>query len=181
MLRAIDIRITRWHTENLTICYPKEISLKSKLLKLALGCLVIMSFFAASCDPEITTNTTTTGSTLAGDPDWWKKQPDLALEQSKIKDTIAGLESALAAQDVQKAMEFFAEEERDKYAEILSAYPDVMSDLAEDLKKATITYLSPDDDGTLLRIAEYSIPVDGKNTVSIVFIKVDGKWLLKTL
>ncbi|MFH0768767.1 MAG: hypothetical protein V1932_04270 [Chloroflexota bacterium] len=116
-----------------------------------------------------------------GDPDWWKKQPDLAKEEAGIKNTITGLTGALGTKDTQQTLTYFAPEEKDKYEEILSKYPDIMPQLAKDLEKATLIYLSPDTDNTLYRIAEYSIPLDGNSTVSIVFVKVDGKWLLKSL
>ncbi len=156
---------------------------KSYIL-IGLSLLLILFTVISGLGCTSKTGTQTTSSQQEedkGDPDWWKKQPDLAKEEADIKNTITGLTGAIGAKDTQQTLTYFATEEKDKYAEIFSKYPDIMDKFANDMEKATLIYLSPDTDNTLYRIAEYSIPLDDGNSVSVVFVKVDGKWLLKSL
>jgi len=114
-----------------------------------------------------------------GDPDWWKKQPGFKEEETAINGVINKFVTALNAKDIETAVSYFDPEERDKYRKVFALSPDLMPDMAKDLEKATLTYLSYDTDNTLNRIAEYSFKVNG-NTFRIVFIKSEENWMLKT-
>jgi len=114
-----------------------------------------------------------------GDPDWWKKQPDLKNEEMAIQAVIDSFKTALAAKDVKLAASYFSPDSRDKYSQVLAMSPDLLPQMAKDMEKATLSFLSLDTDFDLSRIAEYQFKVDG-NTFSMVFIKIDGKWMLES-
>jgi hypothetical protein len=113
-----------------------------------------------------------------GDPDWWKKQPDLKKEETAINETITNLCTAFTAKDTQKVLSYIAPDDREKFKTIFSKSPDIMPQIAKDMEKATLSFLSLDADNTLDRVAEYTMKIDG-NTFYIVFIKIEGKWLIK--
>ena len=78
-----------------------------------------------------------------------------------------------------KLAAFFSPDVRDKYSEALAKSPDLLPQMAKDLEKAKLSFLSLDTDFELSRIAEYALLKDG-NTFYITFIKIDGKWLLES-
>ncbi len=114
-----------------------------------------------------------------GDPDWWKKQPDLKKEDQAVQSVIRDFGKTLAAKDVKQALTYFSPDVMDKYQKVFTQSPDLMPRMAKDLEKATLSFLSLDTDFELSRIAEYTLKVDG-NTFHIVFIKIDGKWMLES-
>ena len=85
--------------------------------------------------------------------------------------------ASFKAKDVEGALNFFQVEERDTYRKIFSQSPDSMPKMAADLEKAKIDFLAYNST-EYSRIAEYLVN-SGENTFSIVFINVDGQWLLK--
>ena len=114
-----------------------------------------------------------------GDPDWWKKQPDLKKEEQAIQTVMTDFGKALTAKDVKQVAVYFSPDVRDKYSQALGSAPDLMPKMAADLQKATLNFLSLDTDFSLSRMAEYAITKDGK-TFYIKFIKIDGKWMLES-
>jgi hypothetical protein len=126
-----------------------------------------------------TTNQAVQDPQEKGDPDWWKKQPDLKKEDQAVQSVISDFGKALAAKDVKQAASYFAPEAREKYSQVLAISPDLLPQMAKDLEKATLSFLSLDTDFSLSRMAEYQLKVDG-NTFYIVFIKIDGKWMLES-
>lgn len=112
-----------------------------------------------------------------GDPDWWKKQPDLKQEDKAIKTVIGKFEKALASRDIEQSAAFFSPEEKETYKKVFAMSPDLMPQMAKDMKNASLSFLSLDKDHSLNRIAEYSFDVQG-NRFRIVFVKIDGNWLL---
>jgi hypothetical protein len=113
-----------------------------------------------------------------GDPDWWKKQPDLKKEETAINETITTVRAAFTAKDTETVLKCIAPDDREKFKGVFSKSPDIMPQIAKDIEKASLSFLSLDTQDTADRIAEYTMKVDG-NTFYIVFIKVDGKWLIK--
>ena len=113
-----------------------------------------------------------------GNPDWWKKQPDLEEEKEAINNTTSELTEAFNGKDIEQAVNHIAPVERDKYRELFSQYPDIMPEIAKDLNNATINYLSSE--GPYGRFAEYVISLDG-HSFSIIFIKIDDEWFMQTL
>jgi hypothetical protein len=114
-----------------------------------------------------------------GDPDWWKKQPDLNKEDQAIQTVMTDFEKALAAKDLKQVAAFFSPDVKDKYSAALAKSPDLMPQMAKELEKAKLSFLSLDTDFELSRMAEYALTKDG-NTFYITFIKIDGKWLLES-
>ncbi|MFH1428560.1 MAG: hypothetical protein ABIH39_02340 [Candidatus Margulisiibacteriota bacterium] len=113
-----------------------------------------------------------------GNPDWWKEQPDRQKEEEIINASISEITSAFSQKNVEQVLNHITPLERDKYRQLFLQSPDLMSEIAEDLNTATINYLSSA--GPYGRFAEYKISVDGQS-FSIVFVKVDDKWLIQTL
>jgi hypothetical protein len=113
-----------------------------------------------------------------GDPDWWKKQPDLKKEETAINETLSGVRAALMAKDADIALTYIAPDDREKFKAVLAKSPDILPRMAKDMENAALSFLSLDTDNTLDRIAEYAMKVDG-NTFYIVFIKTGGKWFIK--
>jgi hypothetical protein len=118
------------------------------------------------------------GAEETGDPDWWKKQPDLKKEETAIIETIKNIRAAFAAKDADKALTYIAPADREKFKAVFTKSPDVLPRFAKDMENATLSFLSLDTDNTLERMAEYEMKVDGY-TFYIVFIKDEGKWYLK--
>ncbi len=114
-----------------------------------------------------------------GDPDWWKKQPDLNKEETAIQTVMTDFKKALVAKDVKQVASYFSPDVSAKYSEALAKSPDLMPQMAKDLEKAKLNFLSLDTDFELSRTAEYALIKDG-NTFYITFIKIDGKWLLES-
>ncbi len=141
--------------------------------------ILVISVLTASCSAKPAATNTTVTPAPAGNVNWWKEQPDLKKEDTAITTAISQLNTALNAKNVEQALNYFPVEEKDKYRSLFMKSPDVMPILAADLSKATLKYLSVAD-GQYERIAEYAIQVDGQ-TFSIVFIKINGQWLLKSL
>ena len=102
---------------------------------------------------------------------------DFKVEEAKINKVIGQLCASFKAKDVEGALNFFQVEERDTYRKIFSQSPDSMPKMAADLEKAKIDFLAYNST-EYSRIAEYLVN-SGENTFSIVFINVDGQWLLK--
>ncbi len=143
--------------------------------------LVGMSSLSCACSPSNQTGASQSGAAVEkGDPDWWKKQPDLKKEETAINETITSVRTAFTAKDTEKAVTLFAPDDREKFKAVFSKSPDIMPRIAKDMEKATLSFLSLDTQDTLDRVAEYTMKIDG-NTFYIVFIKVDGKWLIKNL
>jgi hypothetical protein len=150
-------------------------------------CMVILLAVSSSCITIIRPSDSDGGKSpqsqaqapveQAGNADWWKNQPDLKQEETAINTKIGQLRNAFAAKDLDTALKVFSVEERDKYRKLLSQSPDIMTEMAADLGKARLNYLSVDST-EFCRIAEYLIPINSY-TCSIVFIKVDGQWMLK--
>lgn len=111
------------------------------------------------------------------DPDWWKKQPELKQEDQAVHSVMTGFEKALTAKDMKQSLTYFSPDAQVKYSQVLAKSPDLLPQMAKDMQNATLSFLSLDT--TMGRIAEYSLIVDGK-TYYIVFIKIDGKWVLKS-
>ena len=88
-----------------------------------------------------------------GDPDWWKKQPDLKKEDQAIQTVLIDFEKALAAKDIKQALTYFSPDVSDKYSQVFAASPDLMPQMAKDLQKATLSFLSLDTDFSLSRMA----------------------------
>jgi hypothetical protein len=104
---------------------------------------------------------------------------DFKVEEAKINDVIGKLCSAFKAKDLEEALKYIQAEERDKYRKVFSQSPDVLPKLAADLEKAKINFLSFESIAQC-RTAEYSIEADGQS-FSVVFIMIDGQWMLKAL
>lgn len=102
---------------------------------------------------------------------------DLKVEEAKINKVIGQLSIAFKAKDIEGALKYFAEDERDIYRKAFTRSPDVLPEMAADLEKAKINTLSFNSDEHS-RIAEYLIK-SGSQTSSIVFINIAGQWLLK--
>ena len=58
-----------------------------------------------------------------GDPDWWKKQPDLKKEETAINETITNLRAAFTAKDTEKALTYLAPDDREKFKTHLFQIP----------------------------------------------------------
>ena len=114
-----------------------------------------------------------------GDPDWWKKQPDLKKEDQTIQTVMTDFGKALAAKDIKQVASYFSPDTREKYSQALALSPEALPQMAKDMEKANLSFLSLDTDFDLSRIAEYQFKIDG-NTFSIVFIKIDGKWMIES-
>ena len=112
------------------------------------------------------------------DPEWWKKQPDLKQEETAVSGVITQLGNALSSKDIDTALNYFAPGVKDTYRELFSKNAEIMPQMASDLATARINFLSLEGK-RYERVAEYLITAGGKN-FSIVFIKIDGKWLLET-
>ncbi|MCX6006289.1 MAG: hypothetical protein NTZ34_03395 [Chloroflexi bacterium] len=121
-----------------------------------------------------TPNTTQTQTATV--PDQAPPQ-DFKAEGAKIDKVIGQLCTAFKAKDVEGALNYFETGERDKYRKIFSQSPDVMPEMAADLEKAKINFLAFNSN-QYSRISEYLIK-SGGSTFSIVFINIDGQWLLK--
>jgi hypothetical protein len=102
---------------------------------------------------------------------------DIKVEEAKINKVIGSVCTAFKAKDIEGALKYFAEDERDTYRKALSQSPDVLPAMAADLEKAKINSLSFDSDESD-RTAEYLVKSGGQ-TASIVFINTGGQWLLK--
>ena len=142
-----------------------------------------VSSLSCSCSPAAGQSTQKAGSlsptaNQKGDPDWWKKQPDLKKEETAINETKTNILSAFNAKDTDKALTYFAPDDREKFKTLFSKYPDFMPQFAKDMENATLSFMSLDTEDTLYRIAEYTMKVDG-NTFYIEFIKIDDKWFIK--
>jgi len=120
--------------------------------------------------PDAPQTQTTTGPSQA--------QPqDFKVEEAKINQVVGQLCTAFKAKDVEAALKCFQAEERDKYRKIFSQATDIMPEMAADLEKAKINFLSFNS-AEHSRIAEYLVKSGGQ-TSSIVFINIDGQWVLK--
>jgi hypothetical protein len=124
-----------------------------------------------------TTSTTAQESLEKGDPDWWKKQPDLKQEDQAVHAVMTNFAKTLTASNVQQALTYFSPDAQTRYSKVLAQSPDLLPQMAKGMENATLSFLSLDTN--LGRIAEYALVVDGK-TFYIVFIKIEGKWLLKS-
>ncbi len=102
----------------------------------------------------------------------------MKVEEAKINKVIGQLCTAFKAKDTEAALQYFPADDRDKYRKMFSESPDAMPAMAADLEKAKINFLAYNSN-QYSRISEYLINSGGK-TFSIVFINLDGKWLLKT-
>ena len=156
--------------------------LSSLLIVFALLIVLLSGAALTGCCKKTATQTTNQSSQepeAKGDPDWWKKQPDLKKEEQAVQTVINDFGKTLAAKDVKQALTYFSPDVKDKYQKVFTQSPDLMPRMAKDLEKATLSFLSLDTDFSLSRIAEYTLKVDG-NTFHIVFIKIDGKWLLES-
>ncbi|MCX6005830.1 MAG: hypothetical protein NTZ34_01045 [Chloroflexi bacterium] len=107
------------------------------------------------------------------------KPKDYKVEEAKINKVVAQLCLALKAKDVDAALKYVQAEKRDEYQKIFSESPDVLPQIAAGLEKAKINFLSFESIAQN-RIAEYYIEADGQK-FSIVFINIDGQWMLKSL
>jgi len=114
-----------------------------------------------------------------GDPDWWKKQPDLKQEETAINNMLNQSSAALESKNIEQAVTYFSPGVSDKYRELFSTSPDIMPQMAAHLRSAKMSFLSGTGIGDA-RIAEYSLEVDGY-TFYILLIKTDTQWLLKSL
>ena len=109
--------------------------------------------------------------TLRAQPD------DLKIEETKIDSVVKNISASFKAKDVEAALKYFQEKKRDKYRKIFSQSPDIMPKMAADLEKAKIDFLSFKSN-QYSRTAEYLIKSGGKD-FSIVFINIDGQWVLE--
>jgi hypothetical protein len=148
------------------------------------GLLLLLILLVGAAVPGCSKNTGTPAvkSSLQepaekGDPEWWEKQPDLKKEDAAINVVIGDFNQALTTKNIEQAVTCFSPDARDNYRKVFALSPDLMPQMANDLKNATLTFLSLDTDFTLNRIAEYSFKVDG-NTFYIVFIKVGENWMI---
>jgi hypothetical protein len=116
---------------------------------------------------------------VKGDPDWWKKQPDVRQENTAILAVKKDFQDALTSKNIEKAVSYFSPDVREEYSKIFALSPDLMPHMATDMANAKLSFLSLDTDFTLSRIAEYAFEVEG-NTFRIVFIKIDGNWMLES-
>jgi hypothetical protein len=123
-------------------------------------------------------NSALQSGTETGDPDWWKKQPDLKKEEAAINETIKGTRDAFTAKDANKALTFIAPDDRDKFKEVFAKSPEILPKIAKDMENTSLSFLSLDSNYTPGRIAEYTMKVDGYSFY-IEFIKIDGKWYIK--
>lgn len=102
---------------------------------------------------------------------------DIKVEEAKINKVIGAVCTAFKARDIEGALKYFAEDERDTYRKALSRSPDILPAMAADLEKAKINTLSFESD-EYDRTAEYLVKSGGQ-TASIIFINTGGQWLLK--
>jgi hypothetical protein len=107
-----------------------------------------------------------------------KQPPDFKVQEAKIDAVIGQLCTSFKAKDVEGALKYFQAEERDKYRKIFSQSPDLLPEMAADLEKAQINFLSSNSN-QYSRTAEYLIKSGGQD-FSIVFIFIDGQWVLNT-
>jgi len=103
---------------------------------------------------------------------------DFKTQESKINAVVGQMASAFKAKDVEGALKFFAQEERETYRKVFFQSPDIMPSIAADLEKARIASLSYESNEHS-RTAEYILPA-GNGNLSIEFVNVDGQWLVKT-
>jgi hypothetical protein len=128
--------------------------------------------------PPVTSSSSTATASTNLSPLTTQAQPqDFRAEEAKIDEVIGQLCTAFKAKDVEGALKCFQTEERDKYGKIFSQSPDIMPEMAADLEKAKINFLAFNST-EYSRIAEYLVKSGGQ-TYSIVFINVDGQWMLK--
>ncbi|MEI7772994.1 MAG: hypothetical protein WCI67_23590, partial [Chloroflexales bacterium] len=106
---------------------------------------------------------------------------DVAAEQPAIAATMRDLAAALRAGEVDAAVALFAPEVRNDYRDLFAAHPQRLAAMAAPLDAATLSFLSAyaeAEDGR--RSAEVAVQVDGI-TFAVALVKVDGRWLIKTL
>lgn len=106
-----------------------------------------------------------------------EQPPDFKAQEAKIDEVVGQLCTAFKAKDAEGALKYFQAEERDKYRKIFSQFPDLLPEIAAELEMAKINFLSFKSD-QYSRTAEYLIRSDGQD-FSIVFIDVEGQWMLK--
>lgn len=110
----------------------------------------------------------------------WQKYPDLDQEKKAIDKTMEEFRQAMLAGDIEKSLLHVVEEKHEEYNMLFNSNPEAMPVLASILEKAKISFLGANQDSdttTTMRIAEYSLELDG-TTVYIVFIKLNDTWLL---
>jgi hypothetical protein len=164
---VMPMRINRWQYYYIIV-----------LVLLLTGVFISGCSCGESKSPAILqSGTATTEITQKGDPDWWKKQTDLKQEESAINETLSEVRSAFTAQDIEKILACFVEEERETYKAFFSKSQHTLPEMAKDLENTSLSFLSPDMEN-YNRFAEYTFSADGKKFY-IVFIKIDGKWLIR--
>jgi hypothetical protein len=167
-IEVMPVQINRWQYYSIII-----------LMLLLTGVFISgCSCGEAKSPAALKTGTATTETTQKGDPDWWKKQPDLKQEETAINETLAEVRSAFEAKDIEKALICIAPEQREKYKELFSTNPEKLVQMAKDLGNASISFLSENLEFTQDRIAEYKMVVEGI-TFYIVFVKIENKWYLE--
>jgi hypothetical protein len=133
---------------------------------------------AATSLPRVTSPAPTATTSINPSPLTSQAQPqDFKVEEAKIDEVIDKLSIAFKAKDVEESLNYFQAEERDKYRKIFSQSPEAMPEMAADLEKAKINFVAFNSN-QYSRIAEYLVK-SGEKTFSIVFINIDGQWLLK--
>ena len=98
-------------------------------------------------------------------------------ERKKIDKTVAELQTALEAQDVEASVALFVPEVQGKMKQWLQANQDVMADLAAPLADLPLSSLSEEEgwaaDGERRRSADIAVSFDGK-TFYVGLEKIDG-------
>jgi hypothetical protein len=102
---------------------------------------------------------------------------DIKIEEAKMDKVIGAVCTAFKVKDVEGALKYFAEDERDTYRKALSQSPGTLPSMAADLEKAKINSLTYNSE-EYGRTAEYLIK-NGAQTASIILINKDGQWLIK--
>ena len=113
----------------------------------------------------------------------WEDFKDTDKERKRIDIKISELKKALEKNDIQKAVSYFSEPTGKDIEAILSKNKENVDILLDILSNTEMIYLSPpvdSDETDFYRMAEYNA-VFNKDEYVIVFIEVNGEWVIDSL
>lgn len=117
------------------------------------------------------------------DEHMWKQHKDVEKVEKAIGKQIASASKAAAKKDGKKFMKYCSEEFLSLYGETFLQNEDNLPLLCQVLDDLEMTYLAPATEGdevTMNRVAEYQTILN-QQTVTVVFIYENGRWLIQSL